>query len=109
MPDPQIQEPNDVIIGVTSTAICGSDLHLYGVLGPHLKPGDVLGHEAIGTVEETSPEISNLQTGDRVVITFNISCGTARCAAARCSPSARPRSYVSKPGKGPLNVVAPMP
>jgi threonine dehydrogenase-like Zn-dependent dehydrogenase len=73
--DPQIQAPNDVIIRVTSTAICGSDLHLYGVLGPFLKPGDVLGHEAMGIVEEVGTEISNLQVGDRVVIPFNISCG----------------------------------
>jgi threonine dehydrogenase-like Zn-dependent dehydrogenase len=73
--DPQIQAPNDVIIRVTSTAICGSDLHLCGVLGPFLKPGDVLGHEAMGIVEEVGTEISNLQVGDRVVIPFNISCG----------------------------------
>jgi threonine dehydrogenase-like Zn-dependent dehydrogenase len=73
--DPQIQAPNDVIIKVTSTAICGSDLHLYGVLGPFLKPGDVLGHEAMGIVEEVGTEITNLQVGDRVVIPFNISCG----------------------------------
>jgi threonine dehydrogenase-like Zn-dependent dehydrogenase len=75
VPDPVIQEPNDIIIGVTSTAICGSDLHLYGVLGPFLKPGDVLGHETMGIVEETGPDITHLQAGDRVVIPFNISCG----------------------------------
>jgi threonine dehydrogenase-like Zn-dependent dehydrogenase len=75
VPDPQIQEPNDAIIRVTSTAICGSDLHLYGVLGPFLRPGDVLGHEAMGVVEEIGPEITNLAVGDRVVIPFNISCG----------------------------------
>lgn len=63
VPDPQIQEPNDVIIGVTSTAICGSDLHLYGVLGPHLKHGDVLGHEATGTVEWGRP--GDLEPEDR--------------------------------------------
>jgi len=73
--DPQIQEPNDAIIRVTSTAICGSDLHLYGVLGPYLKPGDVLGHEAMGIVEEIGAGVSNLAVGDRVVIPFNISCG----------------------------------
>jgi threonine dehydrogenase-like Zn-dependent dehydrogenase len=60
---------------VTSTAICGSDLHLYGVLGPYLKPGDVLGHEAIGVVQEAGPDASRLRPGDRVVIPFNISCG----------------------------------
>jgi threonine dehydrogenase-like Zn-dependent dehydrogenase len=75
VPDPRIQEPTDVIIKVTSTAICGSDLHLYGVLGPFLKPGDVLGHEAMGLVEETGPEVRNLRAGDRVVVPFNISCG----------------------------------
>ena len=75
VPDPWIQEPTDVIIKVSSTAICGSDLHLYGVLGPYLKPGDVLGHEAMGTVVETGAQISNLAAGDRVVVPFNISCG----------------------------------
>jgi threonine dehydrogenase-like Zn-dependent dehydrogenase len=75
VPDPTIQKPNDIVIRVTSTAICGSDLHLYGVLGPFLKPGDVLGHEAMGIVEETGPEITQLRAGDRVVIPFNISCG----------------------------------
>jgi threonine dehydrogenase-like Zn-dependent dehydrogenase len=77
VPDPRIQEPNDAIIAVTSTAICGSDLHLYGVLGPYLSPGDVLGHEAMGVVTEVGYAITNLAPGDRVVIPFNISCG--RC------------------------------
>lgn len=75
MPDPRILERSDVIIRVTSTAICGSDLHLYGVLGPYLKRGDVLGHEAMGIVEETGADIGNLTVGDRVVVPFNISCG----------------------------------
>jgi threonine dehydrogenase-like Zn-dependent dehydrogenase len=75
VPDPQIEAPTDAIIKVTSTAICGSDLHLYGVLGPYLKPGDVLGHEAMGIVEEVGSEVGNLRVGDRVVVPFNISCG----------------------------------
>ena len=75
VPDPQILEPTDAIIRVTSTAICGSDLHLYGVLGPYLKAGDVLGHEAMGIVEEVGSDVGNLQPGDRVVVPFNISCG----------------------------------
>jgi len=75
VPDPAIEEPNDIVIRVTSTAICGSDLHLYGVLGPFLKPGDVLGHEAMGIVEEAGDGITGLRTGDRVVVPFNISCG----------------------------------
>ncbi len=75
VPDPRIEKPNDAIIKVTSTAICGSDLHLYGVLGPYLKPGDILGHEPMGIVQEVGSEIDNLKVGDRVVIPFNISCG----------------------------------
>jgi threonine dehydrogenase-like Zn-dependent dehydrogenase len=75
VPDPVIREPNDIIIRVTSTAICGSDLHLYGVLGPYLKPGDVLGHEPMGIVEEVGADITHLRSGDRVVVPFNISCG----------------------------------
>ncbi|HEX7303423.1 alcohol dehydrogenase catalytic domain-containing protein, partial [Lentzea sp.] len=76
VPDPKIEEPTDAIIRVTSTAICGSDLHLYGVLGPYLKPGDVLGHEAMGVVEEVGSGASDhLKVGDRVVVPFNISCG----------------------------------
>jgi threonine dehydrogenase-like Zn-dependent dehydrogenase len=75
VPDPMILESNDAIIAVTSTAICGSDLHLYGVLGPFLSPGDVLGHEALGVVQEVGADITNLAPGDRVVIPFNISCG----------------------------------
>jgi threonine dehydrogenase-like Zn-dependent dehydrogenase len=73
--DPIIEEPTDAIVKVTSTAICGSDLHLYGVLGPYLKPGDVLGHEAMGVVTEVGRDVSNLRVGDRVVVPFNISCG----------------------------------
>jgi threonine dehydrogenase-like Zn-dependent dehydrogenase len=75
VPDPVIEEATDVIITVTSTAICGSDLHLYGVLGPYLKPGDILGHEAMGVVAEVGPGVDTLDVGDRVVIPFNISCG----------------------------------
>jgi threonine dehydrogenase-like Zn-dependent dehydrogenase len=76
VPDPRIEEPTDAIIKVTSTAICGSDLHLYGVLGPYLRPGDVLGHEAMGIVEEVGPDAAgHLSVGDRVVVPFNISCG----------------------------------
>ncbi|MEU2250536.1 alcohol dehydrogenase catalytic domain-containing protein [Streptomyces sp. NPDC019224] len=76
VPDPVIQEPTDIIIRVTSTGICGSDLHLYEVLGPYLDPGDILGHEAMGIVEVTGPDVTAVARGDRVVIPFNLSCGT---------------------------------
>lgn len=75
VPDPRIRNPRDAIVRVTSTAICGSDLHLYGVLGPYLKKGDVLGHEPLGIVEQVGSAITNLEPGDRVVVPFNISCG----------------------------------
>ena len=74
-PDPTIQEPTDAIIRVTSSGLCGSDLHLYEVLGPFLESGDILGHEPMGIVEEVGPEVTNIAVGDRVVIPFNISCG----------------------------------
>ena len=76
VPDPRIEEPTDAIVRITSTAICGSDLHLYEVLGPYLKPGDVLGHEPMGIVEEVGPGVTRLRPGDRVVVPFNISCGS---------------------------------
>ena len=75
VPDPRIQEPTDAVIKVTSTAICGSDLHLYEPLGPFLSKGDVLGHETMGIVEEVGADVTHVKPGDRVVIPFNISCG----------------------------------
>lgn len=76
VPDPTIVEPTDAIIRVTTTNICGSDLHLYEVLGAFMQPGDILGHEPIGIVEEVGPEVRSLTPGDRVVIPFQICCGT---------------------------------
>lgn len=76
VPDPKIEEPSDAIIEVTSTNICGSDLHLYEVLGAFMKPGDILGHEPMGIVREVGPETGELRVGDRVVIPFQISCGS---------------------------------
>jgi threonine dehydrogenase-like Zn-dependent dehydrogenase len=73
--DPAIEQPTDAIIRVTSSGICGSDLHLYEVLGPFLDEGDVLGHEPMGVVEEVGAEVTQIRPGDRVVIPFNISCG----------------------------------
>ncbi len=75
VPDPTIEQPTDAIIRVTSTGLCGSDLHLYEVLGPFLEEGDILGHEPMGIVEAVGPEAGDLHVGDRVVVPFNISCG----------------------------------
>jgi threonine dehydrogenase-like Zn-dependent dehydrogenase len=75
VPDPAIQEPTDAIVRITSTAICGSDLHLYEVMGPFMGEGDILGHEPMGIVEEVGSEVTNCKVGDRVVMPFQISCG----------------------------------
>jgi threonine dehydrogenase-like Zn-dependent dehydrogenase len=75
VPDPVIQKPTDAIIRITSSAICGSDLHLYELFGPFLDRGDILGHEPMGIVEEVGSDVNNLSVGDRVVVTFNIACG----------------------------------
>jgi threonine dehydrogenase-like Zn-dependent dehydrogenase len=78
VPDPAIREPTDAIVRITTTGLCGSDLHLYEVLGPMMAAGDILGHEPMGIVEEVGAEVTHIKPGDRVVIPFNISCG--RCA-----------------------------
>jgi threonine dehydrogenase-like Zn-dependent dehydrogenase len=75
VPDPRIEKPTDAIIRVTSTAICGSDLHLYDVLGAFINKGDILGHEPMGVVVEVGSDVKNLTVGDRVVIPFVIACG----------------------------------
>ena len=73
--DPTIQEPTDAIVRVTSSGLCGSDLHLYEVMAPFMSPGDILGHEPMGVVEAVGSGISQLAVGDRVVVPFNIACG----------------------------------
>lgn len=75
VPDPRIEEPTDAIVRITSTAICGSDLHLYELLGPYLDRGDILGHEPMGIVEEVGSGVTSLRPGQRVVVPFNIACG----------------------------------
>jgi threonine dehydrogenase-like Zn-dependent dehydrogenase len=75
VPDPQIINPHDAIIKITTTAICGSDLHLYNGYIPSMEKGDILGHEFMGEVVETGPEVKKLKRGDRVVVPFTIACG----------------------------------
>jgi threonine dehydrogenase-like Zn-dependent dehydrogenase len=75
VPDPTIEQPTDAVVRITTTAICGSDLHLYEVLGPFMGEGDILGHEPMGIVEEVGSAVTNLAPGDRVVMPFQISCG----------------------------------
>ena len=75
VPDPAIEQPTDAIVRITSTGICGSDLHLYEVMGAFMDEGDILGHEPMGIVEAVGSDVTHVKAGDRVVIPFNISCG----------------------------------
>ena len=75
VPDPKILNPRDAIIKITSTAICGSDLHLYNGFIPTMEKGDILGHEFMGEVVELGSAVKNLKIGDRVVVPFTIACG----------------------------------
>jgi threonine dehydrogenase-like Zn-dependent dehydrogenase len=75
VPDPAIEQPTDAIVRITSSGICGSDLHLYEVMGAFMEKGDILGHEPMGVVEEVGSAVGQIKPGDRVVIPFNVSCG----------------------------------
>src|SRR6476661_596509 len=81
VPDPKIINPRDAIVKITTTAICGSDLHLYDGVIPTMEKGDILGHEFMGEVVEVGSEVKKLRIGDRVVVPFTISCG--QCSHCR--------------------------
>ena len=83
VPEPRILNPHDAVIRITSTAICGSDLHLYDGYIPTMKKGDILGHEFMGEVVEVGPEVKSLHEGDRVVVPFPIACGRCRFCRER--------------------------
>jgi threonine dehydrogenase-like Zn-dependent dehydrogenase len=99
VPDPRIEEATDAVIRVTSSGLCGSDLHLYEVLTPYMAEGDILGHEPIGIVEETGPAVPNLKAGDRVVVPFQIACGSC-WMCARGLPTQCETTQVSAEGMG---------
>ncbi|MCW7538662.1 glutathione-dependent formaldehyde dehydrogenase [Aquabacterium sp. A7-Y] len=98
VPDPVLQGTDDIILRVTATAICGSDLHLYRGKVPGMEPGDVLGHEFMGIVEETGPGVTRLKRGDRVVVPFTIACGDCFF----CSRSLFAACETTNPGRGAL-------
>lgn len=97
--DPALQEPTDAVVRMTSTAVCGSDLHLYGPLSPMMEQGDILGHEPMGIVEDVGSQVIHIQPGDRVVVPFNIACGACfmcqRGLYAQCEAT-----QVTEYGKG---------
>lgn len=99
VPDPKIQEPTDAIIRITSTGLCGSDLHLYEVLTPFMTPGDILGHEPMGIVQEVGSEVPDLKPGDRVVVPFQIACGHCWMCSAGL-PTQCETTQVSEEGMG---------
>ena len=99
VPDPKILNQRDCIVKVTSTAICGSDLHLYNGFLPLMEPGDILGHEFMGEVVEVGRGVSNLQVGDRVVVPFPIACGNcSACEAGATSlcENSNPNAYIAE-------------
>lgn len=103
VPDPKLINPRDAILRVTSTAICGSDLHLYDGYIPTMEKGDILGHEFMGEVVEVGKEVHNLAVGDRVVVPFNIACG--RCFFCRkglwsCCDNSNPNAWMAEAAYG---------
>jgi threonine dehydrogenase-like Zn-dependent dehydrogenase len=88
-PDPRLIERDDILLRVTAMAICGSDLHLYRGKVPGLHDGDILGHEFMGIVEETGPDVTKITRGDRVVVPFTIACGNAFFASRSLSAMSR--------------------
>lgn len=103
VPDPKIEQPRDAIIRVTSTAICGSDLHLYNGLNPTMEKGDILGHEPMGEVIEVGPGVSNLAVGDRVVVPFTLACGQCLFCERQlysCCDNSNPNAEIAEKAYG---------
>jgi threonine dehydrogenase-like Zn-dependent dehydrogenase len=99
VPDPQILNKRDAIVRITSTAICGSDLHLYNGFVPTMEKGDILGHEFMGEVVEVGPEVKKLKVGDRVVVPFPISCGACEMCRQQlfsCCENSNPNAWMAE-------------
>jgi threonine dehydrogenase-like Zn-dependent dehydrogenase len=98
VPDPLLEQPDDIIVRVTATAICGSDLHIFRGKIPDMKHGDILGHEFMGIVEAAGPAVTKVRRGDRVVVPFTISCGSCFF----CSRSLFAACEDTNPGRGAI-------
>lgn len=103
VPDPKIQDPRDAIVRITSTAICGSDLHLYDGYMPTMEKGDILGHEPMGEVVEVGRAVTNLKPGDRVVVPFTIACGDCffcKRSLFSCCDNSNPNAELARKAMG---------
>src|SRR5881394_3030204 len=99
VPDPEIINPRDCIVKITSTAICGSDLHLYNGFVPTMQKGDILGHEFMGEVVEVGTGVSNLKVGDRIAVPFTIACGVcSTCKSGKTSlcENSNPNAFIQE-------------
>jgi len=99
VPDPKILNKRDAIVKISSTAICGSDLHLYNGFLPLMEPGDIMGHEFMGEVVEVGSEVDNLKVGDRVVVPFPIACGNCGACKAQAyslCENSNPNAYIAE-------------
>ena len=103
VPDPKIVDQGDIIIRVTATAICGSDLHLFDGFQPTMEEGDILGHEPMGEVVEVGSKVTKLKIGDRVVVPFTIACGDCyfcRKTLYSCCDTTNPNAEIAREAMG---------
>jgi D-arabinose 1-dehydrogenase-like Zn-dependent alcohol dehydrogenase len=107
VPDPTIERPGDAIVKITSTNVCGSDLHLYETLGAFMTPGDILGHEPMGIVEEVGSEVTDLSRATGSSCRSRSPARPAGCAIVSCTPSVRPPRFATWHALDRLSVTPP--